>query len=209
MSSQRIPWLTTRDTPALRHMVELAKTLEQCVRVVAQAPGSDGADADTIDRELADLDAAASASLMSFLTALRSSYVTPLPRPDLYILASGVHAATQRVVGAGVLIHHASLADLPAQALDLLETIGRQAELLRQVPSQLRDLDTLEETWMNLLRASRRTDRVLVQWLAALGDDLLQRDFNRHREIAWGLESAMNALRSVNTHIGTVLVRES
>ena len=209
MSTQRTPWLTTRDTPALRHMVALSDALSRCVRVVAQMPASTGASLDAAERELTDLDADATASLMSFLTALRSSYVTPLPRQDLYVLAAGVHTAVQRVVGSGLLVHHGRFDSLPQPALDLLETIGMQADLLGRVPAQLRDLDTLEETWMQLLRASRRTDRVLMEWLASLGDDLLQRDFNRQREIAWAIEAAMQALHEVNVHLGAVLVRES
>ena len=40
-------------------------------------------------------------------------------------------------------------------------------------------------------------------------EDLLQREFNRQREVAWALQSAMEALRDVNTHLGAILVRES
>lgn len=207
--SPRMPWPVTRDTPALRHIVDLAEALRRSVHLVAQVAGARGPEADRTARELEDLDAASTASLMSFLTALRSAYVTPLPRQDLYRLAGGVHAATQRVVSAGVLIQRADLEHLPAHALDVLETVGRQAELLGRSTTELRDLDALEATWMQLLRASRRTERVMVQWLADLGMDLLQRDFNRQREVAWALQSALEALGRVNTDLGMVLVRES
>ncbi len=207
--SPRMPWLVTRDTPALRHIVDLAEALRRSVHLVAQVAGARGPEADRTAHELEDLDAASTASLMSFLTALRSAYVTPLPRQDLYRLAGGVHAATQRVVSAGVLIQRADLEHLPAHALDVLETVGRQAELLGRATTELRDLDALETTWMQLLRASRRTERVMVQWLADLGMDLLQRDFNRQREVAWALQSALEALGRVNTDLGMVLVRES
>lgn len=204
----RMPWPVTRDTPALRHIVDLAEALRRSVHLVAQVAGARGPEADRTARELEDLDAASTASLMSFLTALRSAYVT-LPRQDLYRLAGGVHAATQRVVSAGVLIQRADLEHLPAHALDVLETVGRQAELLGRSTTELRDLDALEATWMQLLRASRRTERIMVQWLADLGMDLLQRDFNRQREVAWALQSALEALGRVNTDLGMVLVRES
>lgn len=207
--SPRMPWPVTRDTPALRHIVDLAEALRRSVHLVAQVAGARGPEADWTARELEDLDAASTASLMSFLTALRSAYVTPLPRQDLYRLAGGVHAATQRVVSAGVLIQRADLEHLPAHALDVLETVGRQAELLGRSTTELRDLDALEATWMQLLRASRRTERIMVQWLADLGMDLLQRDFNRQREVAWALQSALEALGRVNTDLGMVLVRES
>lgn len=207
--SPRMPWPVTRDTPALRHIVDLAEALRRSVHLVAQVAGARGPEADRTARELEDLDAASTASLMSFLTALRSAYVTPLPRQDLYRLAGGVHAATQRVVSAGVLIQRADLEHLPAHALDVLETVGRQAELLGRSTTELRDLDALEATWMQLLHASRRTERIMVQWLADLGMDLLQRDFNRQREVAWALQSALEALGRVNTDLGMVLVRES
>ncbi|EFD50851.1 hypothetical protein [Micrococcus luteus] len=207
--SPRMPWLFTRDTPALRHMADLAEALHRSVHLVAQVAGTRGPEADRAARELEELDSSSSATLMAFLTALRSAYVTPLPRQDLYRLASGVHATTRRVVSAGVLIQRADLEELPTHALDVLETVGRQAELLARGAAEIRDLDALEATWMQLLRASRRTERIMVEWLADLGMDLLQRDYNRQREVAWALHAALEALSRVNMDLGMVLVRES
>ncbi|GAA3683978.1 MULTISPECIES: hypothetical protein [Micrococcus] len=207
--SPRMPWLFTRDTPALRHMADLAEALHRSVHLVAQVAGTRGPEADRAARELEELDSSSSATLMAFLTALRSAYVTPLPRQDLYRLASGVHATTRRVVSAGVLIQRADLEELPTHALDVLETVGRQAELLARGAAEMRDLDALEATWMQLLRASRRTERIMVEWLADLGMDLLQRDYNRQREVAWALHAALEALSRVNMDLGMVLVRES
>ena len=207
--SPRMPWLFTRDTPALRHMADLAEALHRSVHLVAQVAGTRGPEADRAARELEELDSSSSATLMAFLTALRSAYVTPLPRQDLYRLASGVHATTRRVVSAGVLIQRADLEELPTHALDVLETVGRQAELLARGAAEIRDLDALEATWMQLLRASRRTERLMVEWLADLGMDLLQRDYNRQREVAWALHAALEALSRVNMDLGMVLVRES
>ncbi|MCV7616682.1 uncharacterized protein Yka (UPF0111/DUF47 family) [Micrococcus sp. UYEF5] len=204
-----MPWLFTRDTPALRHMADLAEALHRSVHLVAQVAGTRGPEADRAARELEELDSSSSATLMAFLTALRSAYVTPLPRQDLYRLASGVHATTRRVVSAGVLIQRADLEELPTHALDVLETVGRQAELLARGAAEMRDLDALEATWMQLLRASRRTERIMVEWLADLGMDLLQRDYNRQREVAWALHAALEALSRVNMDLGMVLVRES
>ena len=87
--------------------------------------------------------------------------------------------------------------------------VGRQAELLARGAAEMRDLDALEATWMQLLRASRRTERIMVEWLADLGMDLLQRDYNRQREVAWALHAALEALSRVNMDLGMVLVRES
>ena len=207
--SPRMPRLVTRDTPALRHMADLAEALHRSVHLVAQVAGTRGPEADRAARELEELDSSSSATLMAFLTALRSAYVTPLPRQDLYRLASGVHATTRRVVSAGVLIQRADLEELPTHALDVLETVGRQAELLARGAAEMRDLDALEATWMQLLRASRRTERIMVEWLADLGMDLLQRDYNRQREVAWALHAALEALSRVNMDLGMVLVRES
>ena len=82
-------------------------------------------------------------------------------------------------------------------------------ELLARGAAEMRDLDALEATWMQLLRASRRTERIMVEWLADLGMDLLQRDYNRQREVAWALHAALEALSRVNMDLGMVLVRES
>lgn len=205
----RPAWLVTRDSPALRHMADLAETLGRAVRTVAQSAAATGADRSRVERDLYELDSAAAASLMAFLTGMRSAYVTPVPRPDLYRLADGVTTAAHRVVGAGLLVHRADMSLLPRHALELLETMERQAELLALATRQLRDLDALEDTWMQLERGVRRMDRIMVLWLSDLGMDLLQRDYNRHREVAAALDSAVAALRRVNTDLGVVLVRES
>lgn len=205
----RPPWLVTRDSPALRHLADLCDGLGRAVQAVAQSTAAVGEDRDRVERSLEDVDAAATASLMALLTALRSAYVTPLPRQDLYRLADGVHTAVHRVVEGGLLVHRADLAELPGHALDLLETMGRQAELMATGVGLLRDLDALEDTWMQLERGLRRMDRVMVEWLSALGMDLLQRDFNRQREVAWALQAALTALHRVSTDLGVVLVRES
>ena len=205
----RPPWLVTRASPALRHLADLCDGLGRAVQAVAQSPAAVGDERDRVERGLEDVDAAATASLMALLTALRSAYVTPLPRQDLYRLADGVHTAVHRVVAAGVLVHRADLPELPRHALDLLETMGRQGELMAAAVGLLRDLDALEDTWMQLERGLRRMDRVMVEWLSALGMDLLQRDFNRQREVAGALQAALTALHRVSTDLGVVLVRES
>ena len=205
----RPPWLVTRDSPALRHLTDLCDGLGRAVQAVAQSTAAVGEERDRVERGLEDVDATATASLMALLTALRSAYVTPLPRQDLYRLADGVHTAVHRVVEAGMLVHRADLPELPRHALDLLETMGRQAELMAAAVGLLRDLDALEDTWIQLERGLRRMDRVMVEWLSALGMDLLQRDFNRQREVAGALQAALTALHRVSTNLGVVLVRES
>lgn len=201
--------LLAPDTASVEHLTALAEGLGSAVDQVAQLMGASAATAAEIEVELQDLDSAASARHMALLTSLRSSYITPLPRQDLYLMAEGLNNTVEKVCNAGLLIMATEQFRLPAEALDILENLGRQAELLKDAVVQFRDLDALEETWIQLQRNSKRAERVMVEWIAGMTGDLLQRSYNRQREAAHAVEAAIMAVRQITIHVGGILVQES
>ncbi|MEW1980374.1 hypothetical protein AB0333_05505 [Citricoccus sp. NPDC079358] len=201
--------LLAPDTASLEHLAALAEGLGAAVHQVAQLMGSSKTAAEEVRSRLSEIDSEASGRHMALLTSLRSSFITPLPRQDLYLMADGLNNAVEKVCNAGLLIVSTEQYRLPAEAMDILETLGRQAELLQEATAQFRTLDALEETWIQLQRNSKRAERVMVEWVAGMTGDLLQRSYNRQREAAHAVDAAILAVRQITVHVGSVLVQES
>ncbi|MFC0248932.1 hypothetical protein ACFFIO_10520 [Citricoccus parietis] len=201
--------LLAPDTASLEHLAALADGLGAAVHQVAQLMGSSTAAAEEVSTRLSEIDSESSVRHMALLTSLRSSFITPLPRQDLYLMADGLNNAVEKVCNAGLLIVSTEQYRLPAEAMDILETLGRQAELLQEATAQFRTLDALEETWIQLQRNSKRAERVMVEWVSGMTGDLLQRSYNRQREAAHAVDAAILAVRQITVHVGSVLVQES
>lgn len=197
------------DMASLEHLAALSGSLAAAVDRVAQLMGSTSQQSTELETALNAIDADATARHMALLTSLRSSFISPLPRQDLYQFSDGLNHAVERVCNAGLLIRATEQYRLPGPAMDLLEILGRQAELFTEATGQFRDLDALEETWIQMQRASKRADRILTTWVGGMTGDLLQRTYHHQREVAHVLEGAVESLRDLVSHLGRVLVRES
>ncbi|MFC7401463.1 hypothetical protein [Citricoccus sp. GCM10030269] len=201
--------LLAPDTASLEHLAALAESLGSALDHVAQLMGASPTTAAEVEAKLAGLDSESTSRHMALLTSLRSSFITPLPRQDLYAVADGLNNAVQKVCNAGLLIIATEQFRLPSEAMDILENLGRQAELLQEATSQFRSFDELEETWIQLQRNSKRAERFMTQWVAGMTGDLLQRSYNRQRESAHAIEAVIVAVRQITVHVGSILVQES
>lgn len=201
--------LLAPDTASLEHLTALAEGMRAAVDRVAQLMAASTAHTEDADADLTRIDTEATARHMALLTSLRSAFITPLPRQDLYLLADGMNDAVEKVCNAGILIIFTEQYRLPPEPLDILEILGRQADLFKDATGQFRDLDELEETWIQLQRLSKRAERLMTQWIAGMTGDLMQRNYNRQREAAHALNAAVASVRRVIVHVGGVLVRES
>ena len=176
---------------------------------VAQMLGSTTGQSADLEVALNSIDADATSRHMALMTSLRSAFISPLPRQDLYQFSDLLNRAVEQVCNAGLLIRATEQFRLPAPAMDLLEILGRQAELFTAATGQFRDLDAVEETWIQMQRACKRSDRILTTWISGMSGDLLQRTYHQQREVAHSLESTVDTLRDLVSHLGRVLVRES
>jgi uncharacterized protein Yka (UPF0111/DUF47 family) len=201
--------LLAPDPASLEHLAALAQGMRDGVDRVAQLMAASTAHAAGADQELTLIDTEATARHMALLTSLRSAFITPLPRQDLYLLADGLNDAVEKVCNAGILIIFTEQYRLPEAPLDILEILGRQADLFKDATGQFRELDELEDTWIQLQRLSKRAERLMTQWVAGMSDDLLQRNYNRQRETAHALNAAIASVRQLIAHLGSILVRES
>ncbi len=201
--------LLSPQSAALDHLESMADAFEQSVDVLAQLFGASHDAAEELDTQLGALDSRATSLHMALLTSLRSAFVTPLPRQDLYLISNGLNRAIERTCLVGSIIHQSRSYRLPTTAMDALEILDRQSDLLKAATAQLTDFDQLEVTWIQLERLGHRAERVLLSWRLQDASELLARHYYRQREVALGLGDAFEAVRQVIVALGQVLVRES
>ncbi len=196
------------DTRGLELLHDLATEVHQCVGVLSEMLGSDE------DREV-HLEALSASEIRTtdlhyaVLTHLRSSYVNPLPREDVYTFSRLLHEAVEQLSGAGDLIAHLGKRQLSHRAAEQLELIGRQAELTTQALAQLTRLDDLEDLWLELVRISKRAHRTHRTWVGEIGELSKAGTIIRHRSVAEQFLASAQSLRAVADHLGRVLVKES
>lgn len=196
------------DTRGLELLRELATEVHQCVGILSEMLGTDE------DRQL-HLDALNASEVKTtdlhyaVLTHLRTSYVNPLPREDIYTFSRLLHEAVEQLSGAGDLIAHLGSRQLSNRAAEQLELIGRQAELTTEALGKLQRMDDLEDLWLELVRISKRAHRTHRTWVGEIGELSKAGTIIRHRSVAEQFLASAQSLRAVADHLGRVLVKES
>ena len=120
----------------------------------------------------------------ALLTHMRTSFVNPLPREDMYALSRYLNEAMEKLDAAADLVSLYKLERLPKRAADQLEIISRQAELTVDAMRQLNNLDDLEDYWIEILRLAKRAERTHRVWVADMLEDMKSAQYARNRDIA-------------------------
>ena len=201
--------LFSADESGASQVRTLAQLLVESVDLVTQMFGASPETGTELDAQLDNLNANASKCTSTMLTALRSSYLTPIPREDLYLLGTWINRAVEAVAITGTIIHATRQYRLPSRVGDVLEVLTRQADLVLGATEQLTQLDALESTWMHLERLTHQAQRALVTWRLTDADELLARHYYRQQEVARSLESTFMTIREFSTQLGRILVRDS
>ena len=196
------------DTRGLELLRDLASEVNLCVGVLSEMLGSSEDRTLQLDA-LSASEAKATDLHYAVLTHLRTSYVNPLPREDVYTFSRLLHDAVEQLSGAGVLIAHLGNRHLSQRAAEQLELIGRQAEITAEALGQLLQLDDLEDVWLELVRISKRAHRTHQTWLGEIGELNKAGTIIRHRSVADQFHACAQSLRAVADHLGRVLVKES
>lgn len=145
----------------------------------------------------------------ALMTSMRTSFINPLPREDMYTLSRYLNEAMEKLDGAAELITLYELDRLSGRATEQLEVISRQAELTVQAMQQLGDLDGLEDYWLEVLRLAKRAERTHRIYAFELLNDHKAIAYARHRDVANQLVDVTKEMRRVATHVGSIIVKES
>jgi uncharacterized protein Yka (UPF0111/DUF47 family) len=145
----------------------------------------------------------------ALLTHMRTTFVSPLPREDMYALSRYLNEAMEKLDAAAELVSLYQLDRLPKRAADQLEIISRQAELTVDAMRNLDNLDDLEDYWIEILRLSKRAERSHRVWVADMLNEMKPARFARTRDIADELVGVTRDMRRIATQVGSIIVKES
>ncbi|UYQ77744.1 hypothetical protein OF385_00745 [Glutamicibacter sp. JL.03c] len=186
----------------------LTATIRGSVESVAEMIGSPATRADCL-RDLATAEAEASDLLHAVMTHLRTSYVSPLPREDMYALSRFLHETMEHLRGTGELIMTVGSTPLSERSAEQLELISQLAELASDAVQRLNNLDDLEDHWLQMLQFSKRAARTHLAWGHEIANFSKAGTIRRHQLVADQLMLTANTLRQFADHLGRVLVKES
>lgn len=160
-------------------------------------------------RDLATAEAEASDLVHAVLTHLRTSYISPLPREDMYTLSRLLHETMEQLRGTGELIMNIGSTPLSERSSEQLELISQLADLASDSVQRLNNLDDLEDNWLQMVQSSKRAARTHLVWVDEIATFSKASTIHRHQRVADHLMLTANTLRQFADHLGRVLVKES
>lgn len=201
--------LFPQETAGLEALARMAEQISAGTHTLAELLGAGPDDFPALTESLRKQEAASTADFATLLTRMRTSFINPLPREDLYALGRLLNETSETLTGAGEVIELYALDRMPARISDQLEILSRQAELTTAAMKSLNDLDSLEDYWLEVLRLAKRADhthRVLDSELLTAHSPAT---FTKYSTLAGQFAAASRQMRTVAIQVGSIIVKES
>lgn len=201
--------LFPQETAGLQALARMSEHITAGTQTLSELLGAGRSDYPALTEALRQHESASTSDFATLLTRMRTSFINPLPREDLYTLGQLLNEASEMLTGAGEVIELYTLDRIPNRVSDQLEILSRQAELTVKAMKSLNDLDGLEDYWLEELRLAKRADqthRILVSELLAAHSTTT---FIKYKSLADKLAGASRQLRTVATQVGSIIVKES
>ena len=186
-----------------------AQEVRAGVGLLAQLLGAEAGERTSHREELLGLEGRVLDLHFTLMTHIRSVFLTPLPREDIYALSQQLNRTVEHVVAAGDLILARQNLVLPEASFDQLETLHRQVELTAAAMGRLEDFDYLENYWEMMQRLAKQANRTHRAWLTATDSTFQPNIALQQSELSGEILRAVHAQREIAVICGSIIVRES
>jgi uncharacterized protein Yka (UPF0111/DUF47 family) len=201
--------LFPQEPAGLNLLAQLASQIVLATGTLSEILGAPASENARLVEDMHNHEAKSAELHFALLTHMRTSFVNPLPREDMYALSRYLNEAMEKLNAAADMVSLYKLDRLPKRAADQLEIISRQAELTVDAMRRLDNLDDLEDYWIEVLRLSKRAERSHRVWVADMLNEMKSTRYARTRDIAEQLVDVTRDLRKVATQVGSIIVKES
>ncbi|WP_024366057.1 DUF47 domain-containing protein [Arthrobacter sp. TB 26] len=201
--------LFPQEPAGLNLLAQLAGQIVLATGTLSEILGAPASENDRLVEDMHNHEAKSAELHFALLTHMRTSFVNPLPREDMYALSRFLNEAMEKLDAAADLVSLYKLDRLPKRAADQLEIISRQAELTVDAMRRLDNLDDLEDYWIEVLRLSKRAERSHRVWVADMLNEMKPTRYARNRDIADQLVGVTRDMRRIATQVGSIIVKES
>ncbi|WP_120004181.1 DUF47 domain-containing protein [Nesterenkonia muleiensis] len=190
-------------------LTDIAREVRAGVGLLAQLLGTPAEERAAHRQKLLGLEGRVMDLHFALMTHIRSVFLTPLPRQDIYAISQQMNRTMEHVVAAGDLVLRRTSLQLPAETAEMVESLTRQVELTDTAMRRLDDFDHLEGYWTQLQRLSKQANRTHRDWVTATDSAFQPNIALQQTQLADQILAAVHSQRKVAAICGSIIVRES
>lgn len=196
------------DELVLDLLADMSGQVTEIVRLLSELLGSPETDVATLEA-IRECEARSTDLYFSVMTTVRSTFVIPIPRQDVYVLGHWLNRAAEELLAVAEAHVAYALTRPPSYATDQLSVIARMSELTTRAMSDLGSLEGLDDYWYEMLRLGKQSDRIHQLHLAHLLENHKALAAMRRERVVQRFAAASQALVRVSTEVGRIVVAES
>ncbi|WP_432512049.1 DUF47 domain-containing protein [Kineococcus sp. SYSU DK001] len=202
--------LTPRDDPFFELIAGMGGLVVEASTVLTHAVENDPARRSAAVAAMEALEHRGDEIARQVADRVTASFVTPLDREDLHRLTLDLDDCVDLMQSVVDQLALFDLGALPDGVAEIVQVIGRQAELTAEAMPRLRALPELADYWVEIHRLENQADELHRRVLAELfsgGRDVFE--VLKHKEIVDRLEEAANGFERVAHTVEQLAIKES
>ncbi|MDO5700205.1 MAG: DUF47 family protein [Bowdeniella nasicola] len=202
--------LTPKDNQFFEILAEAAQHLVRGAELLVQLLNADMRDREALAAKLHKVENDADSCTHRFYQKINATFVTPLDRDDLSLLAGSLDDCMDYMDEAGDLIVLYQIGSLPERAIEQVRVLQRCAELTAEAMPRLRSMESLRDYWVEINRLENEADRAYRRLLADLFDQ--EDDAKRIikiKDIITALEKGVDGFERLANVVEALAIKES